>query len=173
MITYYSNKIKHYFFCSAFMVSFLFPKTWLLYTASAVLGVGAALIWTGQGTYLSKCSDTTTISRNSGVFWALFQMSLFLGNTFVFFVFQGKEHIDESTRTLVFSVLIAVAIVGVIFLVMLRIPTLPETVSAVESNDKELEIQLGPMDAFKNAVAFFFTKDMLLLSVCFLYTGKL
>lgn len=154
------------------MVTFLFPSTWLLYTASAILGVGAALIWTGQGTYLSKCSDTTTISRNSGLFWAMFQMSLFLGNTFVFFVFQGKAEIDASTRTLVFTVLIAVAVIGVIFLAMLRLPTIPDTVSAMETDDKELEIQLGPLDAFKNAVAFFFTKDMLLLSVCFVYTGE-
>lgn len=154
------------------MVTFLFPSTWLLYTASAILGVGAALIWTGQGTYLSKCSDTTTISRNSGLFWAMFQMSLFLGNTFVFFVFQGKAEIDASTRTLVFTVLIAVAVIGVIFLAMLRLPTIPDTVSAMETDDKELEIQLGPLDALKNAVAFFFTKDMLLLSVCFVYTGE-
>lgn len=57
----------------AFMVSFLWPQTWLLYAASALLGVGAALIWTGQGTYLSRCSNPTNISRNSGVFWAMLQ----------------------------------------------------------------------------------------------------
>jgi len=153
-----------------FMVSFLMPKTWLLYVVSAVLGVGAALIWTGQGTYLSKCSDSSTIQRNSGVFWAMFQMSLFLGNTFVFFVFQGKEHIDHETRTLVFCVLIAVSILGIIFLACLRPATIPDTVSACD-DDKELAIELGPMDALKNAVSFFFTKDMLLLSVCFFYTG--
>lgn len=70
-----------FFFCggggggsySLFMLSFLWPSTWLLYVASAVLGVGAALIWTGQGTYLSRCSNQQTISRNSGVFWAILQ----------------------------------------------------------------------------------------------------
>lgn len=55
------------------MVSFLFPRTWLLYLASLLLGAGAALIWTGQGTYLSRCSNPSNISRNSGVFWALLQ----------------------------------------------------------------------------------------------------
>lgn len=29
------------------MVTFLWPQTWLLYAASALLGVGAAIIWTG------------------------------------------------------------------------------------------------------------------------------
>uniref|UniRef100_A0A336MQ22 UNC93-like protein MFSD11 n=1 Tax=Culicoides sonorensis TaxID=179676 RepID=A0A336MQ22_CULSO len=154
-----------------FVTSFLFPSTWLLYLSSAILGIGAALIWTGQGNYLSKCSDPSTISRNSGIFWAMFQMSLFLGNTFVYFVFQGKEKIDAETRLLVFSVLIGVAILGVIFLLCLRSAQIPETISAADSDDKEIEIVLSPIETLKNAVKFFFTKDMLLLSVCFLYTG--
>lgn len=58
---------------SIFMVSFLYPKTWLLYVTSAILGTGAALIWTGQGNYLSLCSNASNISRNSGVFWAMLQ----------------------------------------------------------------------------------------------------
>lgn len=56
-----------------FIISFLFPQTWLLYAVSAVVGVGAAVIWTGQGNFLSRCSDSTNISRNSGIFWALLQ----------------------------------------------------------------------------------------------------
>lgn len=59
--------------CSFFMVSFLYPKTELLYVASGVLGAGAALIWTGQGSYLSRCSNESNIARNSGVFWAMLQ----------------------------------------------------------------------------------------------------
>lgn len=55
------------------MISFLWPKTWLLYAASTILGMGAALIWTGQGTYLSNCSNSSNISRNSGIFWAMLQ----------------------------------------------------------------------------------------------------
>lgn len=56
------------------MITFLSPKTWLLYLASAILGVGAAIIWTAQGSFLSRCSEESTISRNSGIFWALLQM---------------------------------------------------------------------------------------------------
>lgn len=99
-------------------------------------------------------------------------MSLFLGNTFVYFVFQGKEKIDEETRLLVFSVLIGVAILGIIFLLCLRSAKVPETISALDNEDKEIEIVLTPVEALKNAFRFFFTKDMLLLSVCFFYTGK-
>lgn len=56
-----------------FVVTFLWPKTWLLYLASCILGIGAALIWTGQTTYLSRCSNSSTISRNIGILWAMLQ----------------------------------------------------------------------------------------------------
>lgn len=57
-----------------FLVSFLWPATYLLYLMSAVVGFGASIIWTGQGAYLTLNSDSSTMSRNSGVFWALLQM---------------------------------------------------------------------------------------------------
>lgn len=56
------------------MASFFVPHVALLYGCSVVLGAGAALIWTGQGMYLSQCSSGDTISRNSGIFWAMLQM---------------------------------------------------------------------------------------------------
>lgn len=157
------------------MVSFLWPQTWLLYVASAVLGAGAALIWTGQGTYLSKCSNPSNISRNSGVFWALLQLNMFFGNLFVYYQFQGKTHIDNNTRQLVFSVLIAVAVIGVIFLGTLRQPY--TTVEISEKDGKKsietMENDNSVIGAFRNAIRLFFTGEMMLLSITFLYTGIL
>lgn len=155
------------------MVSFLWPKTWLLYAASAVLGAGAAITWTGQGMYLSKCSDPETISRNSGLFWAMLQMSMFSGNLFVYFMFQGKTHIDEGTRQLVFSVLIAVAVLGVIFLATLKNHRLFSDPESIEDDSNRGQSRLdNVVQEFKSAVKLFTTRDMLLLSVTFLYTGK-
>lgn len=159
------------------MVSFLWPKTWLLYAASAVLGAGAAITWTGQGMYLSKSSDPTTISRNSGLFWAMLQASMFFGNLFVYFQFQGKTHIEEGTRRLVFSVLIAVAVLGVLFLATLKNPKHFEVVSSTDPELDDLETPpQSPMEnvvqEFKSAIKLFTTRDFLLLSVAFLYTGE-
>ncbi|XP_049869126.1 UNC93-like protein MFSD11 [Pectinophora gossypiella] len=153
-----------------FIVSFLFPRTWLLYAASVLIGAGAAAIWTGQGNYLTLNSDADTISRNSGVFWAMLQCSMFFGNLFVFIKFQGKTHIDGETRNVVFGALTAVCAVGIVFLLLLRpirrVPALDD--AKVEMVNHESE---GPMDAFKGAIRLFCTRDMLLLSVTFIYTG--
>jgi len=56
-----------------FISSFLYPIAWVLYLMSGILGVGAAVIWTAQGSYLTIASNKETMSRNSGIFWAILQ----------------------------------------------------------------------------------------------------
>lgn len=97
--------------------------------------------------------------------------SMLMGNLFVFFQFQGKEHIDENTRNIVFTVLISVAIVGVVFFGILR--RVPHTFEETE-RDRELEYEStsnGIIGAFLKAINLFFTRKMLLLCITFLYTG--
>ena len=60
-------------FCRIFIASFLKPMVWSLYMGSALVGFGAAIIWTAQGNFLTINSDEDTIGRNSGIFWALLQ----------------------------------------------------------------------------------------------------
>lgn len=64
-----------------------------------------------------------------------------------------------------FWVLTGVAICGIVVLLLLPQPKSDD--DAVVS-----EVHLGPVDAFVNAMKLFGTKKMLLLSVCFWYTGK-
>ncbi|KAK5642293.1 hypothetical protein RI129_008460 [Pyrocoelia pectoralis] len=150
-----------------FILTFLWPQTWLLYLASGIIGTGAAMIWTGQGNYLTLNSTPATISRNSGLFWALLQMSMFIGNVFVFFQFRGLTQIDVKTRTVVISVLGGIAAIGIFILVAL--PRIRNNVSTDSVN--VVEKQRGPLEALKSAGSLFFTKEMILLSVTFFYTG--
>ena len=76
----------------------LYLKNSLLYVASGLLGIGAAIIWTAQGMFLTINSDPETMARNSGIFWSILQCSLILGNTFIYFQFQSLTDIDEETR---------------------------------------------------------------------------
>ncbi|XP_050544035.1 UNC93-like protein MFSD11 [Daktulosphaira vitifoliae] len=148
-----------------FLISFLWPSTVLLYLMSVLIGFGASIIWTGQGTYLTLNSDSTTMSRNSGIFWALLQMSMFLGNTFVFFVLHDKSHVDESTRTLLFTVLSVVCFLGTLLFLLLRSPV------SSEGTENEQGIPLSIINELKNSVALFLTEDMCLLNMSFFFTG--
>lgn len=47
----------------------------VLVAASAVIGVGAALLWTAQGAFLVANTTPRTLSQRSGLFWAIFQLS--------------------------------------------------------------------------------------------------
>lgn len=101
---------------------------------------------------------------------------MFFGNLFVYFQFQGKTHIDVATRNVVFSVLIGVGILGFFFLTALR--PIKDT-RVINGNDNEVDddelenSSSGVITAFKNSINLFFTREMLLLSLTFFYTGKL
>lgn len=89
---------------------------------------------------------------------------MFFGNLFVAIMFQGKERIDSDTRLIVFSVLTGVAVVGILFLLLLR---------AAEAPDGELIAKgySSPVEALKRAFVLLFTKEMALLCATFFYTG--
>ncbi|XKL60748.1 hypothetical protein PGB90_007805 [Kerria lacca] len=148
---------------SIFIASFLLPITYVLYIVSVLLGIGGAIIWTAQGTYLTQNSDNLTISRNSGIFWAIFQCSQLFGNLFVFFAFEGKKHIDLETRTYVYTTLTVISIVGILLLLLLR--------PAVTSQGEEItEINVGAILAIRRVFGLFTEGKMLLLCISFCKT---
>ncbi|XP_016084960.1 UNC93-like protein MFSD11 [Sinocyclocheilus grahami] len=78
---------------SGYIAVFIHPYTSSFYTLSVLLGIAAAVLWTAQGNLLTINSKDSTIGRNSGIFWALMQFSLFFGNLYIFFAWRGKSHI--------------------------------------------------------------------------------
>ncbi|KAG1707504.1 UNC93-like protein MFSD11 [Nymphon striatum] len=204
-----------------FIAQFLYPITSVLYVGSALIGFGAAILWTAQGSFLTINSDSETISRNSGIFWALLQcsVSLFLnaevlrpdlklrynlgdpktstvkkavnfvlappsshfspltvvmplvillfGNIFVYFMFAGEKVIKSQTRMYVYIVLTVVAGFGTILLLFLKTPSGDANLLTVQA-DRESN---GPLQALKRSFELLKTKEMVLLSVAFFYTG--
>ena len=81
-----------------YIAQLLWPNTYLLYISAVIIGIGAPVIWTAQGNILALNSDDETISRNSGLFWGMLQMSTFIGNIFAYIMFRGSEYIITETR---------------------------------------------------------------------------
>lgn len=152
-----------------FLTPFLWPSNILLYTTSVLLGFGASIIWTGQGTYLTMNSDSSTISRNSGIFWAMSKISICIGNVFMILVLRDKTELNESTRKLVFTVLTVVCGFGTIILMVLR----PSVDADGKENEANLQkaISVIPKQELRDSMRLLMTKDMLLLSTLFLFTG--
>ena len=65
-----------------------------------------------QGAFLTVNSDESTMSRNSGIFWAMLECSLLVGNTFAYFQFKDDEDISKEERNLFVGILLACGLAG-------------------------------------------------------------
>ena len=83
-----------------FTAQIIYPNDILLYGFSAIVGFGAAMIWVAKGNFLTLNSDENTMTRNSGIFWVMIMTSSLIGNTYIYFQFQGLVDIDKKTRTM-------------------------------------------------------------------------
>ncbi|EPB75451.1 hypothetical protein ANCCEY_05457 [Ancylostoma ceylanicum] len=102
---------------TSFMIQFLFVNYWLLYVFSAVLGFGAAVIWTANGAYLVQFSRAGKMARNSGILWAMLQSSLVAGAIFLFFVLSYGD-LYSSYRFL-YTAFTVISCVGIVTLCLL------------------------------------------------------
>ncbi|XP_051244575.1 UNC93-like protein MFSD11 [Dicentrarchus labrax] len=168
---------------SGYIAMFIYPYTWSFYTASVLVGIGAAVLWTAQGNVLAINSTDSTIGRNSGIFWALLQFSLFFGNLYIYCVWHGHDHITDKDRQTVFISLTVISLVGCFLFFLIRKPD-PEPASSEASesllqaestestaSSPQLSLCSQALDAFFKACKMFVTKEMLLLSVSIGYTG--
>lgn len=170
---------------SAYIAMFIHPYTWTFYTASVLVGIGAAVLWTAQGNVLAINSTDSTIGRNSGIFWALLQFNLFFGNLYIYCAWRGHAHISDADRRTVFITLTVISLVGCFLFFLIRKPD-PEPAPCDVTESLLQADQLDSMDspssprsglcwqavnAFVKACKMFVTKEMLLLSVSIAYTG--
>lgn len=80
-------------FYSLFILSLLSKSTFLIYLASALLGIAASFLWTGQNSYLIRASDEKSYGANAGFFISLQSLGaasgvLFLGFLIAIFYFK-------------------------------------------------------------------------------------
>uniref|UniRef100_A0A8C4QSL9 UNC93-like protein MFSD11 n=1 Tax=Eptatretus burgeri TaxID=7764 RepID=A0A8C4QSL9_EPTBU len=161
---------------SLYVATFIEPMTWSFYTTSVALGAAAAVLWTAQGTCLTLNSDSTTMARNTSIFWALLQCSFLFGNLYVYISWQGKTHIHDSDRRLLFILLTIICASGALLLLIIRrVPRKTGEPSIEEGSSLADKRTWGGFaeakQALRNSVRLFFTRHMLLLNVCITYTG--
>ncbi|XP_056432454.1 UNC93-like protein MFSD11 [Gadus chalcogrammus] len=170
---------------SAYIAMFIQPRVWSFYTASVLVGFGAAVLWTAEGNVLAINSTDTTIGRNSGLFWALQQFSLLFGNLYIYLAWQGHDHISEKDRQTVFIALTVISLIGCFLFFLIRkpdpseptpsetseAPLHTESTSASVSGPPRRSLCTQALDAFVKACKLSVSKEMMLLSLPIMYTG--
>ena len=170
---------------AVYIATIIYPIVWTILIASVFIGLGAGTLWTAQGAYLCENSDENTSGRNSGIFWALLQASLFIGNIFVYIylnVSSSSENVSTLTNTqslIIFSVLTGFGVLGTLSVFALTKPA-KETEYRIVVNDviskpprlSSYSSVLREMGlAFVRALKLLFTKEILFFSLLFVYTG--
>lgn len=109
-----------------FLLANLYPVFELLIPTSILLGVGASVLWTAHGAYLSAHGDSSTFGLYSGIFFAIFMAHLVLGNLFaaVFFALApaSADPDDHTTERVFVGVLSIVCLVSIAFWWFLKEP---------------------------------------------------
>lgn len=85
---------------------------------------------------------------------------------YTFYKFEGKKRIDGPTRRNVVYVLGGLAGISAVMFLFLR----PIRKSQLNSESIK-QVKDGPLQAFKKTCSMFFSKDMMILSITFIYTG--
>ncbi|KAK0405417.1 hypothetical protein QR680_017982 [Steinernema hermaphroditum] len=146
-----------------FQIGFLFLNEMYLYISSAIIGFGAAILWTGQGNYLALVSTGENSRRNSGILWAIFQSSIATGGTFLLGIFTfvaSGQSIEDDAVKLLYSIFTGFNVVGIIILALLRNPVQTEPKAKIRTKET-----LG------STFYLMKTKKMLLLAFAFGFTG--
>ena len=167
--------------------------TWSFYICSILNGFGAALLWTAQGVYLSINSDDSTISRNSGIFWALLQsrflcnlfclslkhdiffdiLSLIPGNIYVYLSLK-TEIIHHTMRYSLFSILSVLSAIGLVIFILIIFRSYIEQrrENLIKTDKEKKDTFIDIIQTLKIAGRLLKTRNMLLLLILFIYLGR-
>ncbi|PWA99120.1 major facilitator superfamily protein [Artemisia annua] len=108
----------------------LVPAWYTLVPASLYLGFGAAILWVGEGTYLTstarsqandhKLHEGTVIGHFNGEFWGIFATHQLVGNLLTLFLLKDGEEGSTSGTTLLFTVFLGSMTLGTVLMAFLK-----------------------------------------------------
>ncbi|XP_053964037.1 UNC93-like protein MFSD11 [Anastrepha ludens] len=148
-----------------FIVHYVQPFEWLLYALNVTLGVGSAITYIAQGNYIARNSDALTATRNSGIFITCQQGSNLISAILIFFEYANVETFEDTDHYIIISVLAVICLIGLMMVIFLRSP--PNNQSIERSKNSCASVFI----AIKLNILLLLERDMLLLTVIFIYSG--
>ncbi|CAF1497848.1 unnamed protein product [Rotaria sordida] len=114
-----------------FIASNIKYNRWTLYISGFLVGVGAALLWTAHGVYVTISTNkheqvnnlvsSSTRGLMNGTFFGIFQLNQIIGNLLVSFLFHIK--LDQW---IIFTILTSICGLGTFSLIFLRPVEIPK-----------------------------------------------
>lgn len=155
-----------------FIGSILTLNSALILSASALLGLSAAIIWTAQGNYITDNTTPANRSQYTGVFWSQLQSSLLIGNTMLYLIVHGGDTVPRETALRFYRILLGVAGGGtLLFLLARKPPPKPQEEGDNAINSSKEESSKSVWEIIKSTFSVLVDRDMLLLSVSIMYSG--
>lgn len=102
----------------------------VMMTAGIINGIGASILWVGQGKYINDCSTAQNRGFFFGLFWCIFMVSQILGSLIAAFL------LDSFSQTVFFIVMSGFAALGFISFLFLKKPEPPEQEEAKSQSDE-------------------------------------
>jgi len=163
-----------------YVVMYLYPYPAFMYVASVLIGIGAAVLWAAQSEFLHLQSPTDQLMmRNTGIFWCLFQISLTIGNLYIYLEWSGKNDVSRAEINRLFTGLSILCAVGGVLFLFLKAPFCQYEAPKHQSKEPEQNesdvAKPSKMAAIgisiKNTFSLLITPDALLSTPLFLYAG--
>ncbi|CAH8639560.1 unnamed protein product [Schistosoma rodhaini] len=107
---------------SVYIASYIEPFEWSLYLASFVNGIGAAVLWTAQGAFITDCSTKSNLNQHFSLFWGLFQANQIVGGLYAYLSLSNIDEISPTLRIQLYGGLLGCAVLGILLLFTLRKP---------------------------------------------------
>lgn len=154
------NSLAFGAFCFALFYSqYIRPLNWVIYTTTVVMGLVTSILWVGQALYLARNSFEETITRNVGIFWGIYPVCMFVGNTYLLFT-SDLDFKENSIRQKFIASLTLIGACGFITMYLASRAVLPP------------HEKTNPWKILKGALKLSCNKKMLLLSLTAAHAGS-
>ncbi|KAJ6237805.1 et translation product-related [Anaeramoeba flamelloides] len=110
-----ASQIFGYLCYLPFMLSNISVELWYYLISAGLLGFGASLVWTGNGTYLIQLSTKENIGTHTGIFYTMYLAGNLVGNAVTSFLLNTVD----TSNGLLFFVLTCFALAGCLELLLL------------------------------------------------------
>eukprot|EP00026_Physarum_polycephalum_P007093 Phypoly_transcript_07147.p1 GENE.Phypoly_transcript_07147~~Phypoly_transcript_07147.p1 ORF type:complete len:410 (+),score=45.47 Phypoly_transcript_07147:79-1308(+) len=127
----------------------------ILLGASAIVGFGAAVLWTAQGSTVIRCAPPAKLGAYNGLFFGIFQWAQVIGNLLAGILLA--KGISEYLLFLILTIIGSTSLIGFLFL---RRPKAPPASSGDSFSSRILQ-----------TFSVMFTKQMALLYLAMIYSG--